>query len=490
MTNTAVPAPRPVPASGRRALFGLLDANGWPWAIVKALGWFVLIITMLGYIPDRAYYFTVQQTVDLWPLAPYLKWAPINFCPAQNETLPCPAPAGATLPWHSAPPEIQLPAGRTDGAVAVMGTTYLYAGGSDGKAAVASTFVSHAVGNGNLDKWSEGPALPEARSDPAYAVSGNTLYVIGGYGPDGAPTTTAFSLTVGTDGTLGQWKAEPALALPEPRAGGSAVAVSDGLVVMGGTDGKAPTRSVWKSQEALSGAMQPWVAQQPLYEENVGGVAIRVGDVIFVIGGRNLSGNPVATVQQGLLGGGPNATAKNPNVIDVWRASAQTNLPVARTNMSGFTANGALYVQGGSDAAGPQTQTWWAIPDANGLIAGWNNLPQLDLGQGIEGSGAIATGSYAFMLGGQTASGPTPGIARTYLAPMVPFFQLGILGATIPGLKLDGEVGQQIGYLAAAGVGTMNFILLLLIGWAVAHPARVREIVAKRRHRNRKDPTA
>ena len=73
------------------------------------------------------------------------------------------------------------------------------------------------------------------------------------------------------------------------------------------------------------------------------------------------------------------------------------------------------------------------------------------------------------------------------MAPMGPFFQLGILGATVPALKLDGEIGQQIGYLAAATVGAINFIGLLLVGWAFAHPARVHEIVAKRRRRNRKD---
>jgi hypothetical protein len=498
MAQTGLPAARPVPAVRRRAFFGLFDSNGWSWAIVKAFGWFVVIITLLGYIPDRAYYFTVGRTVEVWPLAisfatqpnaenTLFKWPIINFCAPENETLPCPPPAGATLPWHPAPAEIILPAGRVDGAVAVIGTTYLYVGGSDGKAAVANTYVSHAVGLGNLDTWSEGPALPAARSDAAYVVSGNTLYVIGGYGPDGAPTTTAYSITVGTDGTLGQWKVEDKLALPEPRAGGSAVTVSDGLVVMGGTDGTSPTRSVWKSQQNASGALQAWVAQQPLYEENVDGVATHVGDVIFVIGGRNLSGDPVATVQQGLVGGGPNATAKNPNVIDAWRANVQTNIPVARTNMSGFTSNGAIYVQGGADASGPKTETWWATPDASGVIAKWNNLPELDLGEGVEGSGGIATGSYAFLMGGQTASGPTQGIARTYLAPQAPFFQLGILGATIPGLKLDGEIGQQIGYLVAATVAMVNFVGLLLVGWAFAHPARVQEIIAKRRRGKRKD---
>ena len=134
MAQTVVPAPRVVPPARRRAFFGLFNADGWPWATVKALGWFVTIIILIAYIPDRAYYFTVQKTVDIGVLI----WSPINFCPPENETLPCPAPLGATLPWHPSPAEIEFPAGRSDGAAALIGTTYLYAGGSDGKAPVAA----------------------------------------------------------------------------------------------------------------------------------------------------------------------------------------------------------------------------------------------------------------------------------------------------------------------------------------------------------------
>ena len=122
MAHPALPAPR-----RRRVLGGLLDADGWAWAGVKAVFWFVVIIMLLGYIPDRAYYFTVQKTLDVGLLA----WSPINFCPPENEGTPCPVPAGATLPWHLAPEEVRLPAGRTDGAGGVIGQVYIYAGGSD-----------------------------------------------------------------------------------------------------------------------------------------------------------------------------------------------------------------------------------------------------------------------------------------------------------------------------------------------------------------------
>ena len=111
-----------------RAFFGLLDANGWGWASLKAAFWFVLLIFMLGYVPDRAYYFTVNKTIDLGILA----WSPLNFCPEGNKTLPCPAPIGAIVPWSTSPAQISLPEPRTDGVVVQSGTTILYVGGSGG----------------------------------------------------------------------------------------------------------------------------------------------------------------------------------------------------------------------------------------------------------------------------------------------------------------------------------------------------------------------
>ena len=73
---------------------------------------------------------------------------------------------------------------------------------------------------------------------------------------------------------------------------------------------------------------------------------------------------------------------------------------------------------------------------------------------------------------------------RANIAPQAPFFRLGLVGATVPGLTIQGEIGQQLGYLNAAGAGTLDFIILILIGWAFAHKARSRELIAKvlRRH--------
>ena len=150
MAHTALPAPRPPPRARRAARCRRLDLgrSSRPRSGSSSSS------CCSGYLPDRAYYFTVQKTVDIGLLA----WSPVNFCPPENEGMPCPVPAGATLPWHTAPEEVRLPAGRTDGAGGVIGQTYIYAGGSDGdQAPSADVYISHAVGTGNLDAWSAGP---------------------------------------------------------------------------------------------------------------------------------------------------------------------------------------------------------------------------------------------------------------------------------------------------------------------------------------------
>ena len=58
---------------------------------------------------------------------------------------------------------------------------------------------------------------------------------------------------------------------------------------------------------------------------------------------------------------------------------------------------------------------------------------------------------------------------RANLSPQPPYFQLCILGATIPGLSIKGEIGQQLGYLNAMGVGMTNFAILVIIGYAMSH---------------------
>jgi hypothetical protein len=53
----------------------------------------------------------------------------------------------------------------------------------------------------------------------------------------------------------------------------------------------------------------------------------------------------------------------------------------------------------------------------------------------------------------------------------------------VPALQIPGEIGQQLGYLAAAGAGTLNFVILVAIGWAYNHKPLIRAWWDRRRGR-------
>jgi hypothetical protein len=481
----------------RRALFGLLDRDGWSWAFLKAFGWFIVIIVLMGYLPDRAYYFTVFSTIDLGLRSDPL--TPVNLCPAENRTLPCPAPGGAILPWDLSPPLLLLPAGRRDGTAVQVGTHLLYIGGSDGKVASDAVYVADLYSTGNISAWRQGPKLPAPRTRLAAGFFGGSVLAIGGADASGAPTSTVYVLTPDPKtGDLGAWQPAdgsvsslPKLTLPEARSGASFVAGGDGIIIVGGRNASGPTTTVWKSSVTVAskGALTAWQAQAPLVafgdHPRADATAILSGNTLYVYGGVDAKG-PTAEV---LSGNVTNATVTDVSKVDRWGVAINSgaNLPAPRTDVAGFTANGALYVVGGSDGTKPQSEVWWTTPDATGAITGWKHLSQSDLpAGGLAGGSAVASGSFVYVIGGAGSEGVTNAATRANLAPKPPFFQLGgPFGLTVPALKIDGEIGQQIGYLNAAGVGTLDFVLLILIGWAMAHKARTREIFERVRRRRR-----
>ena len=463
----------------KRALFGLLDADGWAWAGVKAFIWLIIITLLLGYIPDRAYYLTVNRTVDLGLLV----WSPINLCSSENESLPCPAPRGAIVPWHPSPPELALPAPRTDGTAIQLGTKILYVGGSDGTTAQSSVYVAELSGTGNFDKWAEGPALPEPRSDASVVSVSGTVYVIGGYDASGAPTTNAVLDDPGsTDRRPG--RVDPGRVTRTARGSrrcrrrrvarpGCCSSVARARADRWRPPSRASSMSRVRSRSGrpsrpCSGHRPtPW----PRWSASSSGCTAAT-----TRRGRSARSSAVEFGSEA-----PEGQPDNPDEGKVigWDVSNEVNLPVARDDAAGWTANGALYLIGGADAAGPQPEMYWSVPTNDGDITEWLHLAQSDLPVGVTGSSAFVTGPNAVMVGGETPEGPTTASVRANTAPQSPFFQLGPFGATVPGLKIDGEIGQQLGYLNAAGAGTVGFVVLVIVGWAFAHKPQARALVAR-----------
>jgi hypothetical protein len=153
----------------------------------------------------------------------------------------------------------------------------------------------------------------------------------------------------------------------------------------------------------------------------------------------------------------------------------------------GFAANGTLYVIGGSDGSTSQNELYWAVPAAGADgddVPEWKHLGQSDLPEpGLERAAVGQVGPNLVVVGGTSGENIQAGSARTNLSPQEPFFRVGLVGMTVPALKIEGEIGQQLGYLNAAGAGTAMFVLLLVIGWMFAHKEQTRSFWRRFRRR-------
>ena len=481
----------------RRSFFGLLDADGWSAATLKALLWFVIVMFALGYVPNAAYYFVVGETVDVGANI----ISPVNLCDPANETLPCPAPRGALVPWQLSPSQLALPAARTSAVAFQSGTNVYLVGGSTAAGAVASVLATTVTPTGNLAAWTQGPALPEPRANAALTLVNGVPYVIGGLGADGKPATTVFVGAI-DKGSLTGWTASTGLLLPVGLSGASAVVDAGGIWLIGGRTADGISAEVYRS--ALDATAKPpvlgaWKVRPEVRLHTADGrangrtdaVAAIVNDFIYLVGGQTALGPSGEVLRlQVDAKGEPVTTGTGSNtLVEGWGAGlGGQSLPEARVDAAGFANNGAIYVVGGLDGAGAATATtYWAVPDpTRGDIAAWQRLAVDDLRVPSSGAATVVAGAYVFALGGSDAKGPIAGSERAYLAPRQPFFRMGLIGMTVPGLAIKEEIGVQLGEIAAASIGVGNFVLLIAAGVLLSRPrtrARFLRWVSRGRYR-------
>ncbi len=463
----------PPGAIKRRTAFGLLDADGWAWASIKALFWFFLVIFLLGYVPDRAYYFTVSPTIDLG----FNAISPINLCPAENKTLPCPAPAGAVIPWEQSPDELSLPAGRAAAGVFTSGETMYLIGGRTDQGATNSVLTAD-VFEGNLTAWTEGPALPEPRADATVSSLSGVPYVIGGLDASGAPTTTVYQGVV-ESGKLTGWQVAEGAPLPAGISDAAAVGTGTSLWLFGGRTADGISATVWRAHLNEAGtALESWteVSELPLPEARANHTAASAAGAVYVVGGEGPSGPTNSTFYLGLDSHGEPTIDHDSGRAFGWGVSAGSAagaaLPEPRMGHTTFVNSGTIFAVGGYASNDALVATnLWTIPSAtNGTIAGWNRREEIDLLAPRAEAAAALVGQHVFVIGGVGEGGALQTSSfRADVAPRPAFFRLGLFGVTVPALSIKGEIGQQLGYIIAGSAALGNFVLLVVVGWMFSH---------------------
>ncbi|MGI8928133.1 MAG: Kelch repeat-containing protein, partial [Candidatus Limnocylindrales bacterium] len=420
----------------RRAVFGLLDADGWGWATVKATFWFLVIIFLLGYVPDRGYYFTVAPTVDLG----YNAISPINWCPAENKGLPCPAPAGAVIPWEESPATLALPTGRAGAGSFTSGEKIYVIGGRTPEGTTASVLTS-TVFNGNLTPWEEAAALPEPRSDGAVLNLSGVPHVVGGSDASGAPTQTVFRGVV-EDGLLTGWEVAD-IGLPEALTDFVGASTGSGLYIFGGRTADGVSAKTYRSTLTTTGTptLHAWVelTELPLPEARANGTVVSTGSSVYVIGGEGPNGPTNSVFYLALDRHGlPNTDTSTGRPFG-WGVSvgqsAGATLPETRYGHTSFNNSGTIFAIGGYSQDGQAANTdLWTVPSStDGTITSWTQLEVTNLPGPRAEAVAALVGQNVFLIGGTTGGGSfIDSTVRADVAPRLPFFRLGLFGVTVP----------------------------------------------------------
>lgn len=466
----------PPGAVRRRTAFGLLDADGWAWASIKATFWFLLVIFLLGYVPDRAYYLTVSPTVDLG----FNAISPINLCPAENDRgdrkLPCPVPAGGIIPWDASPPELALPEGRTGALVFNSGSTMYLIGGETAAGATDSVVKTLVREDGNLDLWSAAPALPAPRTRATSLTFAGVPYVIGGLDASGSPTQTVYQGAI-EEGELTGWTESTALALPVALSDAVGSSTAGGLYLFGGRTPDGLSDKVWFSSVDASSKLTKWteLTELVLPEPRAEATAANTGASVYILGGVGPDGTTNLVYYLGLdTKGHPAVDTKTERPFG-WgvsvNQSASAALPEPRAGATTFVNSGAIWVLGGRGPDERVTNTaYWAVPNsADGTISRWSQLDATNLPEPRAGAAAAPIGQHVFVTGGSNDSGLLATSLRADLAPRTPYFRLGLFGLTIPALSIKGEIGQQLGYLVGGSLALGNLFILIGIGWMYSH---------------------
>ena len=314
-------------------------------------------------------------------------------------------------------------------------------------------------------------------------------YLIGGLDAGGEPTDTVMVGTI-DKGKLTGWSEATDLKLPLALSGATAVADAHGVWLMGGRTADGLSAAVYRSANALAAKppkLTAWQEHPELALRTADGapngradaIGSLVGSHVYLIGGETSLGPTGEAL--GFEVDEEGEAVPNDKGDYLRLAEGAGNLPEPRMDAAGLTNSGVIYAIGGRDGRGAATvSTYWAIPDATtGAISEWQRLELDDLPGPRAGAAPVVAGSFAFLLGGTDGTTTFIDSFRANLAPAAPFFRLGLVGATIPGLAIKGEIGIQIGEINAFTLGLLNFALLVALAVVLSRPRLRGRILAK-----------
>jgi len=253
--------------------------------------------------------------------------------------------------------------------------------------------VSGAVSayNSTGDSWSENAAKPTSVTGSSAVLIGEKIYMPGGQGQDGIPTTTLEIYDPRTD----HW--ETAAPMPKALSRFALAALEGTLFVFGGWDGADFSDAVYQ----YDAAEDIWHEREPMPSTRADSAAAVLGTKIILTGGENASGSLKDTWAYF-----PQREVDGENA---WEKRA--DLPASRTGFSLTELAGSLYLAGGLTESVDNAEALLRYDDATDRWEGLEPPPNLI---GVM-PGMAAQGNFVHIFGG-VSDGQAQPVHLTYQA--------------------------------------------------------------------------
>jgi N-acetylneuraminic acid mutarotase len=190
------------------------------------------------------------------------------------------------------------------------------------------------------DRWTARAAVPEPLTHTPVVVDGRFFYLVGGFVGDSPGGATAHVWRYDT--VADSWTAAPPL--PAPRGAGGAAIVGRTIHYFGGVDREPGCQCYIDEDEHwaldLTEQNPAWRPRKPMPGPHNHLAGAGLGGIVYAIGGQKGGDQK--------MGNQARVDAYDP-ATDSWRSVAP--MPVARGHINAaiFTANGSLWVVGGTE---------------------------------------------------------------------------------------------------------------------------------------------
>lgn len=281
---------------------------------------------------------------------------------------------------------------------------YLYTvGGMSNSSYIADTWSAPLNADGSTGTWTQQSSMPIGRANSVLSVWNGYVYTCTGSITGGTNSNDCTYAKLQSGGGLGPWSSVQTMSLAAgsvpARLLASGIAYNGYLYILGGADSSAYTTVYYAPLNPGNGSIGTWQASTSFATARTAAATFAANGYLYLLGGstsNNGNGGYLDDVQIAPL----NPTT---GAVGTWQPTASLVRPRALFTLS--TANGYVYVYGGTNATGGLTMIEQAPVLASGQLGNWQRSGSSSFSNARSGgTGAIANG-YVYLSSGRNSGG-------------------------------------------------------------------------------------